>query len=164
MLWKSLNIAIVGFRWGGQTRAYRAESLFYRFSESGNTIRLVDGERDTDVNYIDLAYRVSAKFTIEQVNAGTSYTLSNGSTNLPSTAQAGWTTLRNRIINNKDVDFLPLLDNGKGDVDTSTMYRIRSSLNPITISAGRAGFVDDPVTLEFFNRNPLSSYPSWAEY
>lgn len=162
-IWQSMRVKIVGFQWGGQRRLYAVNRLRYRFREEMTKKTYIDGEKRNRIRWIDIEFMIGSSFRYDQVNAGSSYNLSNGS-NQTSAPAAGFTEIYNRMITNNDVLFFPLIDMGNGSVDLSTNYAIELVENNAQISANRAGFINAIPTLNFVLRQPLTQYPSWANF
>lgn len=162
-LWQSMRVKIVGFQWSGQRRLYAVNRFRYRQREEMTRKTYIDGEKRNRLRWIDIEFMIGATFRYDQVNANASYILSNASSH-PSAPVAGYAEIYNRILSSNDVLFYPLVDLGDGTVDLTTNYAIELVENNAQIQANRAGFITSIPTLNFCLRQPLTQYPSWANF
>lgn len=164
MVWRDLRVKVVGFEFAGNRYLYLASGLRYRPDPEMTQLQLADGEKRNRIRWIHLQFELRMLFKTEQLNAGTTYTLSSGGSPHPSAPLIGLDGIINRFISNNDVRFYPVVDTGAGSVDLTTFYDVELLPGSLDVSSRRGGFISGPPSFRFTTRAPLSEYPAWASF
>jgi hypothetical protein len=140
------------------------ERCSYVFEEQRRDFQLLDYTHIRQLVNIELLFQISVAYHGQVRNDGESVDL-YGQITIPDNGPVDWVDIANDLVDpDRDVFLWPILDNGEGDIDTDTFYKVIGDTDSYNfVSARNSGFFDPQLPINMIVQQPLDEYPDWAK-